>query len=166
MNDQFKRILNLVRRTGDTMIVTDPDGKNTYVVMDLDQYELMLDVEQGLSNIVATDEPFEPEPEVELSEPITQKNQAIPDDVPNIWDMMQAADDTGETWNTEQMAPEEIAALEQQYQAFAARNVEQAIEESGSELENAPITGKNDHEDTSDDDDEFGEEQFYLEPVE
>ena len=42
MNHQFKRILDLVRRTGDRMIVTDPDGEETYVVMGLDQYEAIL----------------------------------------------------------------------------------------------------------------------------
>ena len=42
MKDQLKRILNLVRKTGDTMIVTDPNGDDVYVVMGLDQYENIL----------------------------------------------------------------------------------------------------------------------------
>ena len=46
MKDQLKRILGLVRRTGDTMIVTDPNGEDVFVVMDLDQYEMLLDAVQ------------------------------------------------------------------------------------------------------------------------
>ncbi len=42
MNRQFKRILSLVKKTGDRLIVTDPDGNESYVVMDLDQYEGLL----------------------------------------------------------------------------------------------------------------------------
>lgn len=42
MNRQFKRILDLVRRTGDRIVVTDPDGEESYVVMGLDQYEALI----------------------------------------------------------------------------------------------------------------------------
>ena len=50
--NNFQRILDLVRRTGDKMVVTDPNGDDAYVIMDLDEYELML-AESGL-----IDEPF------------------------------------------------------------------------------------------------------------
>ncbi|MBI2474824.1 hypothetical protein HYV69_00135 [Candidatus Uhrbacteria bacterium] len=42
MTSQFRHILNLVRKTGDTMIVTDPDGNDVFVVMDLPKYESFL----------------------------------------------------------------------------------------------------------------------------
>lgn len=42
MDRQFKRILDLVRRTGDRLVVTDPDGEEAYVVMGLEQYEEIL----------------------------------------------------------------------------------------------------------------------------
>jgi len=47
MQDQFKRILELVRKTGDTMVVTDPNGKDVYVVMDLEHYESMVEAMIG-----------------------------------------------------------------------------------------------------------------------
>ena len=34
MNDQFTRIFDLVRQTGDRLIVTDPEGLDPIVVMD------------------------------------------------------------------------------------------------------------------------------------
>lgn len=43
MSQPFQRILDLVKRTGDRLIVTDPDGQHAYVVMDLDQYEALLE---------------------------------------------------------------------------------------------------------------------------
>ncbi|MEK7665951.1 MAG: hypothetical protein AAB337_03705 [Patescibacteria group bacterium] len=43
MKPQFQRILDLVKRTGDRMIVTDADGSSAYVIMGLDQYEYLLD---------------------------------------------------------------------------------------------------------------------------
>lgn len=42
MDRQLKRILDLVRRTGDRMVVTDPNGHDAYVIMGLDQYEDLL----------------------------------------------------------------------------------------------------------------------------
>src|SRR3989338_5379463 len=55
MKDQLKRILNLVRKTGDTMIVTDPDGEDVYVVMGLDRYEDLRN-ETGFDEEMAEDE--------------------------------------------------------------------------------------------------------------
>ena len=44
----FKRIFELIRRTGDRLVVTDPEGEETFVVMDLDDYEMLLDL--GMSD--------------------------------------------------------------------------------------------------------------------
>lgn len=57
MNDQFKRILELIRRTGDRMVVTDPNGKDTYVVMDLDDYETLLEAVGVLDDAEFMEEP-------------------------------------------------------------------------------------------------------------
>ena len=46
MKAQFQRILDLVKKTGDRMIVTGQDGEHAYVVMDLDQYEDLLSQKQ------------------------------------------------------------------------------------------------------------------------
>ncbi len=42
MNTVFRRILALARRTGDRIIVTDPEGEEVFVLMGLDQYESIL----------------------------------------------------------------------------------------------------------------------------
>lgn len=39
MHSQFQRILDLVKKTKDRLVVTDPDGHNAYVIMDLASYE-------------------------------------------------------------------------------------------------------------------------------
>jgi hypothetical protein len=174
MKNQFERVLNLVRRTGDTMIVVDKEGDDAYVVMDLDQYEAML----GESTQKSSDQAP------------TQVSQQ------EVWDLMQQAGDSGETWDMGQMSAEELADLEQQYREFAARHVQEAIEETQesapefapepepepeSEAEPEPVEEpevievepesvqnleKTEDFETIDADDEFGEEQFYLEPIE
>ncbi len=122
MTSQFRHILNLVRKTGDTMIVTDPNGDDVFVVMDLDKYEALLGAE-------------------------TKEK--------DLWDVMKPANSDSKTWDMEEMNEQELAELEKQYNEFANKNVEKAIEENMSKIEEKPK-----------EDDNFGEEEFYLEPVE
>lgn len=135
MNDQFRRILDLVRRTGDTMVVTDPDGDDVFVVMDLEQYELMLDM-------------------AEFSEGSEELETTA--ESPDVWETMKPAGEDGETWDVSKMNEEELADLEEQYRQFAQRNVKEAIE--------TKETPKN--QEKKPDSEDFGEEQFYLEPIE
>ena len=162
MKDQLKRILNLVRRTGDTMIVTDPDGENVFVVMDLDQYESLLDVASNddiddlADDLEPQDENFswiEPTDSIDLS--------ALAKNSPDIWETMKPAGDPGETWDMTNMSESELKNLEDQYKAFAAQSVAEAIAETAKpEAEKMEIPKKDEKEE------EFGEEQFYLEPIE
>ena len=67
---------------------------------------------------------------------------------------MQSAEDGGETWDPSTLSEEELSDLEEQYQKFAARNIEQAIEEvvpEAPKVEEKP---------------DIAEEEFYLEPIE
>jgi hypothetical protein len=59
MKDQFKRVLELVRKTGDTMVVTDTNGKDVYVVMDLDHYESMIEEITSDDDCLDCDHPHE-----------------------------------------------------------------------------------------------------------
>ncbi len=118
MTDQFRHILDLVRKTGDTMIVTDPNGEDVFVVMGLEQYE-------GLKK--------------------PQRNL-------DIWQTMKPAGVQGQTWDLEQMDEKELAELEDQYRQFAQRNVKEAM--------------KSTDEQKKPESEDFGEEAFYLEPVE
>lgn len=135
MENHLKRVLALVRKTGDTMIVVDKEGRESFVVMDLDQYERLL-------NTPSIEIPPEASPTSHLSPPTS-----------NIWNVMQEAGEEGETWDIDQLSEQELQALEKQYQEFASKNVKEAIDEA-----KTPPKKK--------EDDEYGEEQFYLEPVE
>lgn len=131
MTDSFRRILDLVRKTGDTMVVTDPNGEDVFVVMDLNQYEMLLKSD------------FVPEEE---------------EDEKDIWETMKPADKEGETWDLSKMDEGELADLEEQYRQFAHSRVQEAVAQSA---QNEPKI-----EEKRAEDDEMGEEQFYLEPVE
>ncbi len=141
MENHLKRVLNLVRKTGDTMVVVDREGDDSFVVMDLDRYEALLDSQAD----------FEGEPEHLQT--------------PNIWDVMQEAGSETETWDIDQLSDDEFADLEKQYKDFASRQVQEAVQDERSkpQKQEAP---KEEKMQKNSDDDEYGEEQFYLEPVE
>ncbi|MBI4713944.1 hypothetical protein HY771_02055 [Candidatus Uhrbacteria bacterium] len=122
MTSQFRHILNLVRKTGDTMIVTDPDGDDVFVVMDLPKYESLLNQE------------------------LREKD---------LFDVMKPANSDTKTWDISKIDEKEIEDIEKQYKQFTNKHIEQAIAENPPKIEEKPK-----------EDDEFGEEQFYLEPVE
>lgn len=179
MKDQFKRILELVRKTGDTMVVTDTNGKDVYVVMDLDHYESMVDAVSVFDQF-EDESSFQDEvqPPLESIEPPKKEEWEIPEefiiddpegglaDEPisinsssdaDIWSTMQPANETGPTWDVSQMNSDEIADLEKQYKVFAEKSVQKVINEESVEKP------QQSQKPTSD---EFSEEEFYLEPIE
>ncbi len=187
MQDQFKRILDLVRKTGDTMVVTDPNGKDVYVVMDLEHYESMVEemtggneeegdcgdnccqripMQTNLTQIVPTkkeeewqipDEFIIDDPEGGLADEVETGGGQGMPNDLDIWSTMQSANESGPTWNVSQMDGSEVAELERQYKEFAQKNVQQAINEGNPGIQT--IEAKEPIE-------EFSEEQFYLEPIE
>lgn len=46
MDSSLKRIINLIKKTGDRFIVTETDGDLSYVILSLDEYEKLLSVEK------------------------------------------------------------------------------------------------------------------------
>ncbi len=181
MEKSFKRILELVKKTGDRMIVTDHDGENAYVVMDLEQYELIWDAvthpefefEEEIDVQKTEEEVFIPEENTQNdqkkadSQQMTEIEQEIPvnkqgieapkGDSPDVWDVMHDAKEDGQTWDLSKLSDQELAQLEEQYKAFANKGVQEAIEQT-KEDSNEP--------EKKDQNDDFSEEQFYLEPVE
>jgi len=137
MTQQFRRILDLVRKTGDTLVVTDPDGDDVFVVMGMEQYEWLIGEEAGEAK------------EAEETKEADEKD---------IWGAMKPAHEDGETWDLSKMDKNELSDLEEQYRQFAHSRVEEAVSEKTA---NQPKNGEKPK-----DDDELGEEQFYLEPVE
>lgn len=142
MEQHLKRILELIRKTGDTVIVVEKEEERAFVVMNIDKYENLLDGQTS----------FKP----------THAAQAEAAPRKAIWDIMRGAGEGGETWDIDQLNKEELAGLEKQYREFAARQVAEAVEQSGvkQKEEEKPQNSQKRK------DDEFGEEQFYLEPVE
>jgi hypothetical protein len=41
-DETMKRLLSLIERTGDRMVITDPSGEHPYVIMTLDHYEKLV----------------------------------------------------------------------------------------------------------------------------
>ena len=154
MENHLKRVLGLVRKTGDTMIVVDKDGQESFVVMDLDRYEMLLDAQM-------MDEDWENLIDEEIEETQDQPNAVK--EKPEIWDVMPEAGDEAQTWDVDQLSQEEFAGLEKQYKAFTSQHVKEAIVEAegpSKKIEASESASK------KKDEDEYGEEQFYLEPVE
>ncbi|MBI5794100.1 hypothetical protein HZA87_03375 [Candidatus Uhrbacteria bacterium] len=135
MSNHLQRILDLVGRTGDTMVVVEKDSDRGFVVMDLAHYEDLRVFFAPTSNL----------------QPPTS----------NIWDVMPEAKNPQETWDPDNLTEDEMVNLEKQYEEFAKRNVKEAIQETQTvqktvEPVKPPEVKK---------DEDFGEEQFYLEPV-
>lgn len=183
MDKQLRRILDLVRKTGDRMVVTDTNGDDVYVVMGLEQYEALVDLGSDDFDYSGVDKPevgpysggdFE-EPERDLPEeyyaprPSSEGPSATytpPSAVdtstepPDIWDLMQPAGAEGSTWDLEKLTGAERKDLEKQFVEYQQRKAEEESRikaQESKKVEEVKETKK---------EEEFGEEQFYLEPIE
>lgn len=157
MENHLKRVLSLIQKTGDTMVVVDKEGEDSFVVMDLDQYEMLLDSQMEYEdNFGGAIEDLGESEDPQVSQASLNARDS------NIWDVMQEAGEEGETWDIDQLSEEEYKALEKQYELFANKHVEEAVQETQNPMvqkamqKNQPVKK----------DDEYGEEQFYLEPIE
>lgn len=168
MKDQLKRILNLVRKTGDTMIVTDPNGEDVYVVMNLDQYESLLNSHSPISFAEDDLVNFDDEKSDNSWEDLKPTEESIksPQREPDIWQTMKPAGGTGETWDVSKMSENELQELERQYQTFAAQTTEDSISTNGLDKISTPELEVQKPLNSKENDADFGEEQFYLEPIE
>jgi hypothetical protein len=79
---------------------------------------------------------------------------------PDIWDLMQPAGVEGSTWDLEKLTGAERSDLEKQFVEYQRRKAEE--ESKIKNQESAKQEGKKETKN----DEEFGEEQFYLEPIE
>lgn len=159
MDHQFKRILDLVRRTGDRLIITDSDGHNAYVVMDLDQYETLIDLEgdyfdDELPDSASNDLDFLSDKDL-ISESVSTSEKIDmmpPKDSPgDIWQAMKPADSKAETWDINQMGDQDLQEVENQYKIYKGQVTKTPISRDPAKK---PVN-----------EEEFGEDQFYLEPI-
>ncbi|HBO99968.1 MAG: hypothetical protein UU48_C0002G0030 [Candidatus Uhrbacteria bacterium GW2011_GWF2_41_16] len=162
MDFQLKRILNIVRQTGDRIIVTDTNGKDAYVVMGLDAYEaLMLNPEE--KNEISSITVESPGENLDLLPPVQEKKEEISSDSKRIWDVLPTNKDVS-TWDQNQLTSEERQVLAQVFQRLnhspsVSEPVVKSVETSREEFSKKQTNSLGE-------DLEGGEEQFYLEPIE
>jgi len=155
MDQHFKRILNLVRRTGDRMVVTDQNGDDAYVVMGLDAYEALIEAQEFSADLAVEQEeeraatPDTPPPLEEDDVPLETTLQEQAERDLRVWEAMRPAGTEGETWDMAKLSEVEKREVEQAYRDLKARREKSVA---------VPPVSTNE--------DEPGEEQFYLEPVE
>lgn len=159
MNKQFKRILDLAQKTGDRVIVTDPNGDSPFILMALDQYENLLS------------ESSQTTPHVR-QETRSETVEVTQDSTPDVWGAMQEAGVEGKTWDLSELSEEEMVDLERQHREFVKKHSQnEAKDDVGIKDAFLEIEKSVEVEDVSDqgeniEDDLGGEEQFYLEPIE
>jgi hypothetical protein len=168
MMHSWKRLLDLARRTGDRLIVTDPEGDGAFVVMSVDQYESLLDAQhdfEGSDQLEGFgDRPWEASfDDPEEYDPGNLSETAGPTGLPSeesqgfddadfwkketdkkIWDAMVEANDPSPTWNLEHLDAGEREEVKGRFEQWkeAKKDV-------------SPVGGEDE-----------GEERFYLEPIE
>ncbi len=167
MEKQFRRILDLIRRTGDRMIVTDSDGENVYVIMDLEAYEAIIDMEDQVFDAIMEEEGAREETKGKTHDnpPVRDESASATKEngqsEPRVWDHMAPAGSDAETWDLNKLSPDELADLERHFNDLSNKAKEIAQKDAATESKPVEQSGTK-----KDDEDEFGEEQFYLEPIE
>ena len=173
MDKQLRRILDLVRKTGDRMVVTDANGEDVYVVMGLDQYENLLAPSAAKGVRLPVSERFSTDGEVReeegrvgpmeaaLSEETAQARSPEPAFAPpaDIWDAMPPAGTDAETWDLSKLSDVEMVDLERQFENYQQEKAKPVLVDE-------PMAEKAIESKSEPKDEDFGEEQFYLEPVE
>lgn len=177
MDKQLRRILNLVRKTGDRMVVTDANGDDVYVVMGLEQYENLV-IPKGNQKIFANDDQLgdgwwnDCGPELEEEEgrvgPPSVAVAVMPPTPPltttvsppsDIWEAMTPAGSEAETWDISRMSETDKIDLEKQFENYQQEKGRTTVEVEKPAEQTAEVK-------TEQKDEDFGEEQFYLEPIE
>lgn len=175
MEGYFERILQLVQKTGDRVIVTDPSLKKAFVIMDLDQYESILSLQASSGEEGFTEEDFDLANAVEEVQP----KKYDPD--PTIWQVMtqEANKNPESTWDMNKLTAEERVELERAFYAHkkaghlekkqAEEHVQRGVvvknpEETGNN--SGSITVKSASEPVSGGIKKTPEESFYLGSVE
>ncbi|PJA47359.1 hypothetical protein CO172_01845 [Candidatus Uhrbacteria bacterium CG_4_9_14_3_um_filter_36_7] len=137
MNEQWKQLLQFVRKTQDRMVVMDPEGDELVVILPFKEYEQMVIKEDRKKNVSI---------EKEISE--KEKNNVT------VWDTMVCANDSSaQTWQAEDVVPTNLSENKEIKQIKKEDN--QVIRKSHEENPVISSTYRDPDED-----------QFFLEPLE
>lgn len=183
MQGKWERLTRLVRETGDRLVVTDSESEDVFVLMSIGQYEELLGGQDTSdSDDVHAAQPEQGQPvnrpvmqEIageEYEEVVSVRQDADPPE--EIWDVLQSGEeataDEGALGSRDvsRLNEEEKAFLKSQYEKFkqgdsGAETPEQAPSSSTPQPQAEPeprVVVEDDQ------DDDFTEEQFYLEPIE
>lgn len=138
MNLAFRRLMDLSKKTGDRLIITDPDGEDAFVLMAVDQYEALL-------------QPSTTSSPKDVWEAMPQAGSGA-----ETWDMEELGKE-----EQEQMAKQYEAYLRRNMvqqdvkDRPATSTPEMPIPEEPQKPDNRPSSA-----------DLYNEDQFYLEPIE
>ncbi len=154
----MRRILSLARRTGDRVIVTDPEGNEAFVLLSLDAYEALLGQKPTQRAPQPPVRPAPPAPRRPI--PASRPEEEDGGPPPDIFDLMAAPGK--DTWNLDKMDESELhmagAAFEESEDR--RRKLRRALG-----VDSVPqVSAKDAVSDKAAD--VFAEEQFYLEPLE
>ena len=153
--NQFNRLLNLIRRTGDRLVVLDKDSDTSLVMMDIGEYEKMLDGGTKLEEMSDSDILDKINREVAIWREKNMANEvseAMEDDLEHL-----------EPESSVHTTPKEVSEEPQYIENLA--NVSQNTPES---LIDGPVTVNpipGPEVELKDVPDGGEEEKFYLEPV-
>jgi len=137
MEGYFERILQLVQKTGDRVIVTDPSLKKAFVIMDLDQYEAIVNLnavsrkeqEEGFTeedfDLIDAAEEVLPAPKKDKEDALLVEESKKPGLDPTIWQVMSKgpAKEINNTWDMAKLSEEERIELERAF--YAHKNYKQ-----------------------------------------
>lgn len=143
MDGYFDRILGIVQKTGDRVIVVDPTKQQAYVVMGLDQYESIMDLQSPKQAPAGfTEEDFDL---VDVDEVMqTQGVAPMPD--ASIWEVMTDAPkqdkEPSATWDLAKLSASERRDLEQAF--YAQKKAERGVvqEEVGVKVDSSKEKGE------------------------
>lgn len=160
MNNTFKRVLALVQRTGDRMVVIDPDHEEAFVIMGIDDYEALAELEKWAIEREVEFEETEEEVEVirEIEEPTVEQAPVVSKKPSSIIDVMPSAGENASTWDLSSMTPKEREEVQVAFKEYNSKETSPTL----AKKDDVPVIDLSENKT----DDDFGEEQFYLEPIE
>lgn len=154
-NNQLNRLLKLVNRTGDRLVVLDKETESAIVMMEIDEYEKLLDGGPRLEDMSESDILDKINREIAIWREKNVANSAVSDmeEEPAAQSPV-VIEDLPETGDLEdEIIDEDLAEVSQ-------KEVKKAAEEP---ITINPIVGP--EEELKDVPDDGEEEKFYLEPV-
>ncbi len=177
-NVQLKRLLNLVRKTGDRLVVADKESDDVFVIMNLDEYEDLSDFndENHDHDFDAVPDFLEDDKAEEIDEEMLEQiNQNISEwreekDKEKITQITDVADEIVDKPIVEDFSDQKEENVQSGFKSRKSSipSVSEVLSEEkyrNRQFNDSPRTGFLEEEDLSDVSEEE-EEKFYLEPVE